>query len=329
MCNNDITPKQKNQRSVDDFLARSAEKSWQMQRMIEYGRDVMPEGRRNAAMGCGKFLTFLHDKDMTTSKLEIGFFCKNRLCPGCAWRKAAHDAVMLSCMLQEAAARGYKLFFATLTAKTCKKEDLSSAIELYDKAYTAMMRTGKFKRLPGAIRKLEVTYNAEKDWYHPHIHSVWIVNQSWGRRNNPDTITVEELTDAWAHQLGGVYAVNAAAQDIRPVKSATREDIMEFAKYPAKSCEYLHSKEVFETFYYALRGIRLITHMRLARQLKREYKDGLLNHHAEKDETEYYYRSAWVWDVHGYRLDKLEELSEPMKFAIQDTDETLEGEKPP
>lgn len=324
--NNHITEMEKNQSTLNDFLGKSERKAADINKLVEYGNGIMSDSRINAALGCGKFLTFLHSRDMQKSKLETGYFCKNRLCPGCAWRKSAHDAVKISCIMQAAAEQGYRLVFATLTAENVPADELSAAVERYDKAYTEMMRRGKFRYIIGAIRKLEITYNSTTNTYHPHIHSVWFMPRGWRKSSHPAHITKTELRNAWEAALGSKYAVSAAAQDIRDVKSATRENIAEFAKYPAKSCDYLQSRETFQAFYYALRGTRLITFMRLARKLAAAYKSGELNCYAETDDTEYYYRTFWRWNREESRmvLDDMEELEQPIRFDIIDTDETME-----
>lgn len=323
MCNHDTTGRAPPQDGdLNKFLSKSAACRSDIERAVLYGADVMPAGRLESMANCGMYLTFLHSRDFDKTKLETGFFCKNRLCPACAWRKAAHDAVEINCIMQAATDAGYELYFATLTAQSVKKTDLADAIRVYNAAYTAMMRNSTCTVIAGAIRKLEVTYNAEKDWYHPHIHSVWIVPRGW--RRTKSYINRYTLADMWRYYLGGKYAVSADAQDVRRVKSASREDVMEFAKYPAKSCDYLQSKDVFETFYKSLKGVRLITHMKLARALKAQYKHGLLDCYKQPDTTQYFWRSMWKWarENAAYTLDQLEELSEPIIFGTTDTDET-------
>ena len=309
--------------SISEFIGKANTKKKDIERACELARDCMPPNRRSAMLGCGSYLTFLHDVDLQAAKLETGFFCRNRLCPACAWRKSAHDAITISCVLQAAVDRGYTLYFATLTAKSCMKEDLSAAISDYNAAYTALMRSAACKHIHGAIRKLEITYNKEKDWYHPHIHSIWIVRKSWHK--TADYINAKRLADMWRDALHGKYAVDAQAQDVRRVRSASHEDILEFAKYPAKAADYLCKKEVYETMYRALRGVRLLTYMRLARTLKREAKEGLLDKYKAADDITYYYRSFWHWNTGaGYTQHKLEKLPEPINPAVRDTNEEVE-----
>ena len=310
----------------DLWIEKCTAKKRDSMRAAELGQRVMKPTRVTDLEHCGDVLTFLHSKDLEKTKLETGWFCHNRLCPGCAWRQAARDAVAINCILQEAVEMGNGLLFATMTAQNVKASELKDAVRDYNKAYVDMMRRGKFRMITGAIRKLEITYNAEKDTYHPHIHSVWIVPKRWNEKRNPNRISRDELCEAWAKELKYKYATNAGAQDIRMIKSARQEDILEFAKYPAKAGDYLYNQEVFETFYNALRDVRLITPMRLARKLKTAYKAGELDRWKEADQTEYFYRSMWNWAEKEYRLAKLDELEKPLILGVCDYNEEVMGD---
>lgn len=316
---------------LQTFLQKGATKKSATMRMAELGRDVIKPGMINRAIGCGNYITLLHDAEMQNHRVETGYFCGGRLCPGCSWRKAAKDAVQISCIMQAATNDGHQLLFATLTAQNVPAEQLKDAIAAYDTAYTQMMRRGKYRRILGAIRKLEITYNAKTCTYHPHIHSVWIVPKSWIKYNRRKKeyicteITREEMERDWSTALQGKYYTTAQAQDIRYIKSASREDIREFAKYPAKSGDYLRNKDVFETFYLALKGVRLITYTKLAKKLKAAYKAGELNQYADADTNTYFYRSYYEYQREGlYELERIEQLDEPKTYEIIDTDETIE-----
>lgn len=322
MPNDTTTDKKPQVCNINDFLQKSRTKRSDIDRAVMLAENVMKETRISSMANCGNFLTFLHDKEFSTTKLETGFFCENRLCPGCAWRKAAHDAVEISCILQAAVDDGNELYFATLTAESVPGDQLTQAVRDYSNSYTEMMRRVGTASIAGTIRKIEITYNPKENWYHPHIHSVWIVPKGWARTKK--YISAERLADMWRKSLQGKYAVSAAAQDVRRVRTARKEDILEFSKYPAKSGDYLYNAETFKTFYHALRGTRLITFLRKARELKRAYKHGLLDGYKEPDLTEYYYRSMWLWsrESRQYALHELQTLENPMIFGTKDTDES-------
>lgn len=100
-------------------------------------------------------------------------FCKNRWCIVCNRIRTAkllsHYEPTLNAMNTQV--------FVTLTSPltaTCKsKQDLSQTITLYNKTFAAIWR--KMKRKFGrvcAVRKLEVTYNTDRDHFHPHFHVI-------------------------------------------------------------------------------------------------------------------------------------------------------------
>lgn len=311
--------------TMEDWSSRCAAKTADVERLLQLGRGIPQlDGQLRRASACGKLLTFLHDEDYQQHRLETGYFCGSRLCPACAWRSAAHDATRLACIMQQAVADGYRLLFATLTAQNCGAEDLQHVIRAYGRAYVEMMKYGKFKRISGYIRKLEITYNRRDDSYHPHIHSVWFVPSHWGWADYPYTISGDEMTDAWRHQLrlqGITLDVSAAAQDIRAVRSARREDVLEFAKYPAKAIDYLVSRDTLEAFHRALHGTRLLTFAKIAKGYNKQYNDGALDIYKSRDDTDYWYRSYWDWTGTDYCQSRMDKLDEKINIGACCTDE--------
>lgn len=257
-------------------------------RASEFARDIMPEQRLWDMKTCGNILTFLRD-EQGTERLELGFFCENRLCPACAWRKSIKWGNEIACILQKAVDEGYQLYFVTLTAKSVEGCELQDAVKDYLLAYSLMMKYKEIEScIAGGLRKIEITYNRTEGWYHPHIHAVWLTKTSPPSKGR--------ITDIWRRCLRDKYAVNAAAQDVREVRSAERTDICEFAKYPAKSGDYTASKHTFETFYSALKGQRLLTYTGKARSYKSLYKIGALDQYKNPDMKTYIERTLWEWE---------------------------------
>ena len=70
--------------------------------------------------------------------------------------------------------------FVTLTAPNVKAEDLQAEIDLYNKAFQRLVKRKEIAPIfDGYIRKLEVTYNADQQTYHPHFHVLFVVNKSY------------------------------------------------------------------------------------------------------------------------------------------------------
>ena len=99
----------------------------------------------------------------------------------CAWRKARKDALKISVIMKWLETEYDKAFiFVTLTAPNVKAEDLPAEIDLYNKAFQRLVKRKEIAPIfTGYIRKLEITYNADQQTYHPHFHILFVVNKSY------------------------------------------------------------------------------------------------------------------------------------------------------
>jgi hypothetical protein len=83
------------------------------------------------------------------------------------------------------------LYFTTLTIKNVKAENLAETIEKMLKNMSNIIRVLREKRKINisGIRKIEITYNAKMDTYHPHFHILHnenvgdIIIDEWVKRN--------------------------------------------------------------------------------------------------------------------------------------------------
>ena len=70
--------------------------------------------------------------------------------------------------------------FVTLTAPNVKGENLKDEITKYNKSFKKLVERIEIAKISkGYIRKLEVTYNKERDDYHPHFHCIFAVDKSY------------------------------------------------------------------------------------------------------------------------------------------------------
>src|SRR5699024_4958887 len=85
----------------------------------------------------------------------------------------------------------------------------------------------------------------------------------------------------------------------------------------AKDSDYLQNQKVFEVFYKALKGKRLIVFSGLFKEAMTKFKNGELDEYKEKDLTKYVYAIMYTWGDKKYlemenRLltdDELEEIN--------------------
>lgn len=88
--------------------------------------------------------------------------------------------------------------------------------------------------------------------------------------------------------------------DVRRVRSSRDNKVFEIAKYSAKDSDYLINQEVFEVFYKALKGKRLIVYSGLFREAMTKFRNGELDKYKEKDLTKYVYAIMYNWGGKKY-----------------------------
>ncbi|WP_227541101.1 protein rep, partial [Klebsiella pneumoniae] len=254
------------------------------------------------------FLMFASDETLEHKKQIKGNSCKNRFCPVCAWRKARKDALKLSILMKYIQAEHQKEFiFLTLTAPNVSAEDLDNEIKKYNQSFKKLMERKEIKSITkGYVRKLEVTYNQERNDYHPHFHVMIAVNKSYF--NKP---TQYIKRDKWLELWQQVTDNPSITQvDVRKIKQNNHKEISEVAKYSAKDSDYLINENVFKTFYKALKGKRLIVYSGLFKTASKLFEEGEIDKYKEVDTTEYIYALMYSWGKGKYVEDEKRKLTE-------------------
>lgn len=175
-----------------------------------------------------------------TRRLTAAQFCRDRLCPMCAWRKSLVMFSQISQIMDWVSEREKVVpVFLTLTVKNCAGDDLEQTVDLLLKSWSRMM-TSRGRRKPwqvsrGWFRALEITYNKKSNEWHPHLHAIVLVE--------PDYFTDETKYidhDAWIAEwrwaLGADYDPSV---DVRTVKGDRAKAVAEVAKYTVKPGEWL------------------------------------------------------------------------------------------
>ena len=314
------------------------EKKKNLRKVLALSENRVPTRMHELMMGCGSYLEFIATVDKEKKKLVQAHFCKNRFCPLCAWRKARKDAMMLSIMMQAIAQeKQYEFLFMTLTTPNVKGNQLNEEINLFNQALSKLFRRKKVKAaIKGYVRKLEITYNKERDDYNPHFHLILVVNKSYF--TNPRYyINQVEWLDLW-RDVTGKTGVNPDGTDeitqldIRKVKGFQQEKaVLEVAKYSAKDFEMTENQAVFDTFYFAMKGRQLITFNGVFKDYKKKFESGALDRYKQKDENDYFWflTASWMKNEAQYAID-YRALNEDEKrfFANQYVEEkAVEGEK--
>ena len=120
-------------------------------------------------------------------KKLISQYCNSRICHVC---NRIRTAKMMAGYIEPLRGLG-DLYFTTLTIKNVKAENLAETIEKMLKNMSNIIRVLREKRKINisGIRKIEITYNAKMDTYHPHFHILHnenvgdIMIDEWVKRN--------------------------------------------------------------------------------------------------------------------------------------------------
>lgn len=196
---------------------------------------------------CAEVLKFVEQSD-GTKKLYQSYFCKNKLCALCNWRRSMKYSYQASKIVEKAMIRQPKgrFLFLTLTVKNVTGQELNQSMTDILRGFNRLMKYKKVdKNLIGFLRATEVTYSKELDSYHPHLHVLLMVKPGYFRSKD-DYLTQEEWTELWQKAMKLDYTPMV---DIRAVKAdkgkGLKGAILETAKYPVKPFDVTDEKTDF------------------------------------------------------------------------------------
>ncbi|MFD1389726.1 protein rep [Alkalibacillus flavidus] len=275
---------------VDDKYTPKKEKNLVLSGMIE---NLVSESMHELIVDCNTFMMMASDQNMEHLKLHKNNACKNRFCPVCAWRKAGKDAMKLSIMMKHLKLEQDKqLIFATFTTPNVVADDLNDEIRHLNQSFQRLMQRKRVKEaIRGYARKIEVTYNHERDDYNPHIHALFVVDKGYFN-NSRQYITRDRWLELWKSCTKDDRITQVHVQKVR---EDNNDRAYEVAKYSAKDEDYLISQDVFEVFYKALKGKRLMVFSGLFKEASQKYEDGGLDHLKEESTIEYVYALMYQW----------------------------------
>ncbi|CRH68336.1 Replication protein [Chlamydia trachomatis] len=210
--------------------------------------------------------------------------------------------------------------FVTLTAPNCKGEDLKEEINKYNDSFKLMFKRKEFKFVKGFVRKLEVTYNQEKDTYHPHFHILISVLPSYFTQTT-QYLTRDKWLRNWQEVMNDFSITQVDVRRIKENKNGVDNSILELTKYIAKDSNYLNSVDVFKNFYLGLKGKRMFSYggdFKVARQL---FKNGELEEFYEEDTEEWVYFIKSVWNFVKNEYDN--EVIDLRKLSPEEVHELL------
>ena len=264
---------------------------------------------------CNTFLFMVADKTMEKTKLHRSNNCENRFCPICAWKKSRKNALKISVLMQYLREEENKDFvFLTLTAPNVKGEELDDEIKHYNQSFQRLMQRKEVKNaVRGYVRKLEVTYNKERDDYHPHFHVILVVDKQYFN-NKKQYIKRDRWLELWQKSTKNNLITQV---DVRKVKATdNKKEVSEIAKYSAKDSDYLEDEKVFDTFYKSLSGKRLIVYSGLFKDASKLYENKELEKYKELDPTQYIYQIFYHWGRQDYIQTEKKLMTDEMQKEV-------------
>lgn len=221
--------------------------------------------KANFCAECGTLLTFAHEVDSfgnvsDKGKLYNANFCRDRLCPMCAWRRSYKIFGQVS-QIMNVIENKYTFVFLTLTVPNVSACDLDFTL---DRMFSAWKKFIKYKAIKGTVqgffRALEITRNAHKNTYHPHFHCVLAMPKDYIRKHY---ISRDTFLDYWRKAYGDRSITQVDVRTVKPkirngVSSGIASVVAEISKYAVKDTDYIFSDEVIALYNSVLKGRRLV-----------------------------------------------------------------------
>lgn len=233
------------------------------------------------------------------AKILKADFCRQRLCAVCAWRRQSKFVAQMTPTLTLLENRGYKFVFATLTVNNIPYEDLEETINNMLNAFHLLIRRRRVVRAwKGVTRSLELTYKAEDDTLHPHLHLLIAVDSDYFI-NDTKYISHGMLKTLWQESLKVAYEPYV---DIRKVynEGGAAVEVLKYALKPSTE------NTALSAFAYILKGRRLVSFTGVFAKVRKELKysdfENILTDDFDKSKTIRYelYKLDCTGGVYNY-----------------------------
>lgn len=298
------------QEVLRDVNSRGKNRNWRGRKIMSLKlADIFKElGYRQSLIerlsSCGEVLKFIQQEDGSL-KLYQAYFCKNKLCPMCNWRRSMKYSYQTSRIVDKAIKQEPKarFLFLTLTVRNVKGDDLNAILTSLTQSFDRLFRRAKVKKnLLGYLRSVEVTHNEKENTYHPHIHVLMMIRPSYFQGKN-DYISQKEWGEMWSQSLKVDYF---PVVDIRVVKQSYQgieKAIIETAKYPVKPMNLdVTDKQVVDDLYQGLYRKRQLGFGGLFKTIKKQLElddieNGDLIHTSDKDDLSEGTKIVAIWNA--------------------------------
>ena len=231
---------------------------------------------------CADTLLFAENAE-GKKKLKSANFCRLRLCPMCQWRRSLKMFGQVQTITDKILERdkSTRFLFATFTVKNVDAENLETCINILNNKFLYLVSRNKTfaparklkQNLLGYLKAVEVTYNTKDKTYHPHLHVIFAVRNTFFS-SSKYYMSKKEWISLWQQALGVDYKPQT---DIRAIKSGTAKAVAEVAKYPVKTAPILslpddEAVEILKTLTLSLNKKRFVSYGGIFKTIKQELK---------------------------------------------------------
>ena len=246
---------------IDDLTARDTLQKFEERRSMRetYEWQIKPNLSENARRNWDLCSTQIWLKsDGSVSGLNR---CKSRFCQMCNWREAKKNYKIVKQAMDEIEESEKHIFlFATFTIRNPSPTMLQPTIDRMMKAINRM-QSRKFwrNRVKGYIRHFEITFNSEKQTFHPHLHYILAMPADYFA-NKDVYITIDQFKNMWC-ECAEIQNVSENQFKIEYINGREIENaVAETSKYAIKMAETVKVKNprIIRILMQAVHGRRLI-----------------------------------------------------------------------
>lgn len=299
-------------RQVEEILQKLEKKQLTKEKLEQLGLKHFSEKTLQRIHDCGNFIQSVLTADESTGKVVKANRCMNRFCPICLATRSRKQGFALGVILETLRENyDYKFLFLTLTVPNVPGHELIKELQKQYESLKRFIQRKQFKNISkGYVRKTEITYNPNRNDFHPHIHMLIAVDENYFTREN--YVKQETWLEIWkkCKRDDSITQVH--------IKKANEESFRELAKYEAKDLEYLnYGEEVFDVFFKALKGRKTLTFNGCFQEHKKMFELGEFDDYIEKDDNYYELTSFHSYENHFKKYKHLE-TREMTKEELED-----------
>jgi len=246
--------------------------------LYDYYKAIGKHTKAENIRTCGNFLLFRQYKNPEqTNKLMLANFCKHPLCPLCSWRKSLKNAKITHKTLKIVEKEEF-LYLLTLTISNVNPITKRIIRDLYQNSKKFLDKRYYSKSY---LSQFEITYNPEREDYHPHIHLLFSSPMEHDTSEN----AIRKNNELW----GGYYNQKYQITDIRPVEDVEKASF-ELCKYLCKS-PAISTTEAITGIISPTTNLRQFNYAGLMREARAEAKEIC----TEEEELEIYNLSQYEY----------------------------------